>query len=110
MPADRRGTFRHGLKHGRLRFGIRTVDLVQQYEIGVNRTDLVENFCDGKSNTWVPTRSDGMRSGVHCTRLNEPIPGGERLGGRGLAKPGTDSIKNMPPATKVTISDSRRFS
>ena len=32
----------------------------------------VENRWVEKSNTWVPTRSDGMRSGVHCTRRNVP--------------------------------------
>lgn len=26
---------------------------------------MVVNFCAEKSKTWVPTRSEGMRSGVH---------------------------------------------
>ena len=39
----------------------------------------VENRWVEKSNTWVPTRSDGMRSGMHCTR---------RLGRGGLGQAG----------------------
>ena len=59
------------------------------------------NFCDAKSKTCVPTRSDGMRSGVHCTRLNEPDTQVASVWAAVvLAKPGTDSIRICPPATK----------
>ena len=71
----------------------------------------VENFCVAKSKTWVPTRSDGIRSGVHCTRLNDPdTEVASVCAAVVLARPGTDSMRICPPATSVVISDSRRLS
>ena len=66
---------------------------------------------DAKSKTCVPTRSEGMRSGVHCTRLNVPDTAVASVcAAVVLARPGTDSMRIWPPATSVTISDSRRLS
>ena len=71
----------------------------------------VVNFCEAKSNTCVPTRSEGMRSGVHCTRLNVPdTEVASVCAAVVLARPGTDSMRMWPPATSVRISDSRRLS
>ena len=71
----------------------------------------VENFCVAKSKTWVPTRSDGIRSGVHCTLLNDPdTEVASVCAAVVLARPGTDSMRMWPPATSVVISDSRRLS
>ena len=67
--------------------------------------------CVEKSKTCVPTRSDGMRSGVHCTRLNDPETAVARVWAAVvLARPGTDSMRMWPPATIVVMRDSRRFS
>ena len=69
----------------------------------------VENRWVEKSNTWVPTRSDGMRSGVHCTRRNVPETEVASVWAAVvLARPGTDSMRMWPPATIVAISASRK--
>ena len=69
----------------------------------------VENRWVEKSNTWVPTRSDGMRSGVHCTRRNVPETEVASVWAAVvLARPGTDSMRMCPPATIVAISASRK--
>ena len=70
----------------------------------------VENRWVEKSNTWVPTRSDGMRSGVHCTRRNVPETEVASVWAAVvLARPGTDSMRMWPPATIVAISASRKL-
>ena len=71
----------------------------------------VLNRCVEKSKTWVPTKSDGMRSGVHCTRLKLPDTDVASVcAAVVLARPGTDSMRICPPETMVTISASRRLS
>ena len=111
LAADGGGALRHGLQHRRLGFGVGTVDLVEQHEVRVDRPICVAKRWDAKSKTCVPTRSEGMRSGVHCTRLNVPDTAVASVcAAVVLARPGTDSMRIWPPATSVTISDSRRLS
>ena len=40
LAPDGGGSFGHGFKHGRLCFRVRTVDFVEQHEIGVDGSDL----------------------------------------------------------------------
>ena len=97
LPADGRGTLGHGLKHGGLGFGIRTVDLVQQYEIGVNRTDLRGELLRRKIEDLRAhqIRWHEIRSALHALE-RAGYAGGERLGGRGLGQARHGFDKNMP--------------
>lgn len=87
----------HGLKHGGLGFGIRTVDLVQQYEIGVNRTDLRGELLRRKIEDLRAhqIRWHEIRSALHALE-RAGYAGGERLGGRGLGQARHGFDKNMP--------------
>ena len=52
--------------------------------------------------TWVPIMSDGIRSGVNCTRLKErPRTRPMVLTSKVLPKPGTPSRSTCPPAKKA---------
>ena len=78
-------------------FGIRTVDLVQQYEIGVNRTDLRGELLRRKIEDLRAhqIRWHEIRSALHALE-RAGYAGGERLGGRGLGQARHGFDKNMP--------------
>ena len=71
----------------------------------------VENVPVVASKTWVPTMSDGSRSGVHWMRLNAPPTASARVcAAVVLARPGTDSTSRWPRPSSVTSSDVRSAS
>ena len=58
---------------------------------------------EARSNTFVPVMSEGMRSGVNCTRPKPALTSRARvLAMRVLAVPGTPSSSTCPPVKSAT--------
>ena len=92
-------------------FRIGSVDFVEQHEIGVDRSDLRGEALGGEIEHLGShkVRRHEVRRALHAF-LNEPeTEVASVCAAVVFARPGTDSMRIWPPATKVVIRDSRRL-